>query len=88
MGFYKIVENGYIVLVGVNCGGVEITEQEYIEIMQVIHNKPEVPEGYDYRLTENLEWELFELPTFEEDEIASEADYQAALEDLGVNFNA
>lgn len=88
MKYYKIIENGYIVLVGINCGGEEISEQEYITIMQTIRNKPEAPEGFDYKLKENLEWELFELPIIEEEETASEADYQAALEDLGVNFNA
>lgn len=63
MKYYKIVENGYIVLVGIDCGGKEITEQEYNTIMQIIHNKPIPESGYDYRLKENLEWELCEMPT-------------------------
>lgn len=88
MKFYKRTENGYIILVGTNCGGVEITEEEYNEIMRVIRNKPKVESGYDYKLTENLEWEFCEMPIVEDDETATEADYQSALEDLGVNFNA
>lgn len=62
MKFYKMIENGYIVLIGVGCGGEEITEHEYNTIMDVIHNKPTAEEGYDYKLTENLEWEQYRLP--------------------------
>lgn len=76
MKYYKRVENGYIFLVGINCGGEEITEQEYTTIMNAIRNKPEAPNGFDYKLTENLEWELFELPIFDDDEEATETDYQ------------
>ena len=61
MRYYKRIENGYIFLVGTNCGGEEITDEEYESIMQVINDKPTAPEGYDYRLTVHLEWELFEL---------------------------
>lgn len=88
MRYYKVIENGYIYLVGTNCGGQEITEQVFNTIMQVIRNKPKAKEGYDYKLKEDLEWELFELPIFDDEEEATEADYQSALEDLGVNFNA
>lgn len=88
MRYYKIIENGYIYLIGTNCGGQEITEQEYNTIMQVIRNKPKSKDGYDYKLKENLEWEIVELPIFVEEETATETDYQSALESLGVNFNA
>ena len=69
MKFYKRIESGYIFLIGTNCGGNEITEQEYNTIMQVINAKPTAPKGYDYKLTEGLEWELFELPPIEDDEL-------------------
>lgn len=61
MKFYKRTENGYIVLVGTNCGGVEITEEEYDTIMQVIRNKPIASDGYDYKLTESCKWELVKI---------------------------
>jgi hypothetical protein len=83
-----MIENGYIVLIGTNCGGTEITKHEYDEIMEVIRNKPAVAEGFDYKLTENLEWELFEVPVIEEEESATETDYENALESLGVVFDA
>ena len=43
--------------------GKEITESQYNEILSMLHNKPTAPDGYAYRLTESLEWELYELPT-------------------------
>ena len=46
----------------------EITKEEYYQIKFIIENKPVAPEGYDYRLTENLNWEIFQLPTEETEE--------------------
>lgn len=48
--------------------GEEITETKYNEILTMLHNRPTAPEGYAYRLTENLEWELYEVPVEEEPE--------------------
>ena len=84
--YQKNTENGYIVSIvkGVTDGN--ITEEEYNAILSVIHNKPAPPEGYDYRLKENLTWELYELPIVQpEDEEATEDDYKSALNTLGVN---
>ena len=61
MKYYKIIENGYILAVGTNTGGEEITEVDYDEIMTVIHNKPARTETTDYRLKENLTWEEYEV---------------------------
>lgn len=66
--------------------GKKITEAEYNRILGIIRNKPTAPDGYDYRLTEALEWELYELPVVEEvDEDATAEDYEAALAEMGVN---
>ena len=46
----------------------EITVEKYGEIMEMIRNRPTAPEGYAYRLTESLEWELYELPVEEIEE--------------------
>lgn len=43
----------------------EITVEKYDEIMEMIRNRPTAPEGYAYRLTESLEWELYEQPVEE-----------------------
>ena len=40
----------------------EITEEKYNEIMAILKNRPSAPVGYSYRLTEDLQWELYELP--------------------------
>lgn len=48
--------------------GNEITEAEYNHIKTIVENRPTAPDGYGYHLTDNLEWELYELPTVETDE--------------------
>ena len=42
---------------GTGNGGVEITEEEYNEILSVIHNKPPRTATTDYRLKTDLTWE-------------------------------
>ena len=66
--FYKIVENGYIILIGESehCKN-PITKKEYEKIKEIFMNKPIAPSGFDYRLTTNYEWKLYELPVFEEE---------------------
>lgn len=64
---------------------VEITVDEYNEIRSMIENRPTAPDGYAYRLTDALEWELYELPHEDPaEEVATEEDYLTALERLGV----
>lgn len=71
--YYRIIEDGYIPMIGVGHGGEEITKEEYDEINAVIHNKPDTPEGYDYRLLADLTWELYEMPAPDPDaEISDE----------------
>jgi hypothetical protein len=62
MRYYKIINDGYILVVGTGKGNVEITEQEYNEILNVISNMPIAPQGYEYKLKDDLTWELYELP--------------------------
>ena len=68
--FYKYISDKYIIGVGTGAGSEEISEQEYNAILDKINNRPEAPEGYSYRLTTSLEWELCEVskiePTAEE----------------------
>lgn len=73
MRFYKIINNGYLVAIGNGSGGIEITEAEYNNLLEIIHNKPTAESGYDYRLKADLTWELYELPPMpEDDEITAE----------------
>ena len=46
----------------------EIPEEKYNEIMTILKNRPTAPDGYSYRLTEDLQWELYELPIDETEE--------------------
>lgn len=87
MKYGKYVKDGYIYGVSIG-GGAECTEEEYKNILDIINNSPIAPSGYAYRLTEELEWELYELPPVEEEELATEEDYILALEQLGVNAYA
>ena len=48
--------------------GNEITEAEYNRIKAIIDSRPAAPSGFAYRLTAELEWELYELPAVEEEE--------------------
>ena len=62
MKYNKQVSNGYIYAIGTGPGGVEITEDEYNAIMDVIRNRP-AAEGKGYRLKTDLTWEEYDLPT-------------------------
>ena len=76
--FYKYINDKYIIGVGTGAGGEKISEQEYSTILDKINNRPEAPEGYSYRLTTAMEWELVEVPKIEptaEEIIESEEDY-------------
>lgn len=65
----KYVNNGYIIGLSIGAGtGEEITEDEYNTILDKINKRPTAPEGFTYRLTTALEWELCELPPIENNE--------------------
>lgn len=69
----KYINDSYIVGVGTGAGiGSEITEDEYNKILDKINNRPTAPEGFTYRLTTALEWELVELPPIENNEDSEE----------------
>lgn len=64
--FYAInKEDGYIhgVVKGVSEKHSNITEEEFLSIKSILENAPEAPdENHYYRLRDNLEWELCEIP--------------------------
>ena len=62
--FYRInIEDGYIhgVVKGVSAENANCTEAEYEKIKDILMNAPIAPNGFYYRLKDNLEWELCEL---------------------------
>lgn len=69
MRYYKI-SGGYIVAPRFIQGAQEINRTEYENFISIVRNKPEAPEGYDYKLTDSLEWELYELPSLDDEEIS------------------
>lgn len=85
MRYYKMFSEGSILSVGTGGNtGEEITEAEYNTILETIRNAPTAPDGYCYRLTDSLEWELYEMPVIEVEDEATSVDYQSALSEFGV----
>lgn len=72
MRYYKKIIDGYIIIIGKGFGGTEITAEEYAELNALIDNRPTPPEGYDYRLRDDLTWEEYQLPIIDpvEEEIS------------------
>lgn len=67
MRYFKEIENGFIIAISKDYGTIEITKNEYNEILSIIHNRPTTREGFDYKLREDLTWEEYELEIFEEE---------------------
>ena len=63
--YYKQTDSMYILAVGVGAGGIEISADEYSEILSVIQNRP-TAEGKGYRLKADLTWEEYDLPPMPE----------------------
>lgn len=68
--YQMITQDGYIVSIAKGVGNGNITEEQYNIIKAKIDERPTAPEGYYYRLTVYLKWELCKLPepSNEEDE--------------------
>lgn len=82
--YYKQTDAVYILAVGVGVGAMEISEDEYSEILSVIRNRP-AAEGKGYRLKTDLTWEAYDLPPEPEPSDADElSDAQALNMILGV----
>ena len=63
-------DNGYII-------AVEKSDSNYGDVLNSINTRPTAPDGYGYRLREDLAWELYELPVVEvSDEITNEEAYK------------
>ena len=59
--YYKQADDVYILAVGVGAGGMEISADEYSEILSIIQNRPSA-DGKGYRLKTDLTWEAYDLP--------------------------
>ena len=71
MVYVKYCESAYIVGVGrlnTDCQtGEIITEREYEYLREILLTRPSAPDGFAYRLTAELEWELYEVPIEEQE---------------------
>lgn len=86
MKYFKNIQGGYIAALSTGSGGEEITQEEYEHILSLVRSCPKADTGYQYRLKTDLTWELVEMPVVEEESEATEADYIAALAELGVSI--
>lgn len=73
MKWFKNIKDEYITVIGTGAGDVEITQEEYENILSVIRNRPTPEAGYDYRLRTDLTWELVEAPAVDDEIGADEA---------------
>ena len=69
MRYYKMIEDGIVVGIGSGTGGVEILQEEYESLFQIILSKPMAPVGCELVLTTALQWESRPLPPEEDEEL-------------------
>lgn len=72
MQYNVFTNDGYIVSIQHNAENGNTTEKEYLRVKETVRNKPIAPDGYGYRLTVGLEWELYELPASADDSAGTE----------------
>ena len=65
--YYKIVQDGYVILFGRGSHAEQISKAEYDELSAAFQSRPTPPAGCGYRLKTDLTWELYELPAAPED---------------------
>ena len=54
-------------------GAEAVSQQEYGRVKAIVDQRPVPPDGYGYRLTADLTWELYELPADDPELTAEEA---------------
>ena len=62
MRYWKAVKDGLIIAIGTGDSGEQISEEEYLKISEAVENRPEIQDGFGCSLSEDLEWNVFELP--------------------------
>lgn len=62
-------------------GADAITQAEYERVKAIVDQRPVPPDGYGYRMSADLTWELYALPAIADDgEEATAEDYKARAE--------
>lgn len=70
--YYKKIVDGYITCIGTGAGQTEITQDEYEYILTAIQSRPTPEPGFDYRLREDMSWELVERPIDDDPELSEQ----------------
>lgn len=70
--YYKNVVDGYITSISTGAGQTEITKDEYEYILTAIQSRPTPEPGFDYRLREDMSWELVERPIDDDPELSEQ----------------
>lgn len=70
--YYKNVKDGYITAISTGTGQIEITQDEYEYILTAIQSRPTPEPGFDYRLREDMSWELVENPIDDDPELSEQ----------------
>lgn len=71
MRYYKQIEDDYIVAIGTGNSYTEITEDEYNNILSIVHSVPH-EDGKGYMLKTDLTWEEYDVDPVEEDDASAE----------------
>lgn len=61
MRCFEVIDNGYILAIGTGSGHIEIDEERYNTILNIIRSKPSRSDTTDYRLKLDLTWEEYEF---------------------------
>lgn len=67
--YYKNIEGDHISAIGTGIGDVEITQEEYDNILSVIRAKPTAEPGFGYKLRTDLTWETCEVPIIDPEDM-------------------
>lgn len=70
--YYKHIDGGFITSISTGTGQIEITQDEYEYILTAIQSRPTPEPGFDYRLREDMSWELVERPIDDDPELSEQ----------------
>lgn len=62
MRYYKNIDEDYLQSVSIGTGQIEITQEEFENLLSIIRAKPADTGHKIWRLSTDLTWELYELP--------------------------
>lgn len=62
MKYYKNIDEDYLQSVSIGTGQIEVTQEEFENLLSIIRAKPMDIGRKIWRLSVNLTWELYELP--------------------------